>query len=366
MIYCCEMEPVFRKEVPRHKWLVFISVSLCIAAVGVSSRFFVLERKEREKRIAAENGLRTLRSEIRLLEEKNRDLAEQLREAKRVAQNLARERESAAMAATEVSSSRELPGSEPVSEETTLPQPQEVKRLADAVKDLRLERVALAANRVRETAGRAWRVMRTAIAPSVRVARVLRSSASAETPRLSDVMKRFPIDGLARIATEAKSSARKAIGAVGSVFSSVGETSVASVSPRVPAPSVRSGKLTATNEDLRRELADVRQEKRDLEKQIAERTGEIPGSVDVGQVRITTGRRFSGKVLVVNRKHNFVIIDVGKNQGLEKGEVFIVHRGNDFIGKAQVIKVYEKMAAADLIMDWMQEEVQVNDGVKKF
>ncbi len=100
--------------------------------------------------------------------------------------------------------------------------------------------------------------------------------------------------------------------------------------------------------------------------QIAERTGKIPDSVGVGKVRITTGRRFSGKVLVVNQKHKFVVIDIGKNQGLEKAEVLIVHRGNKFIGKVQVIKVYDKMAAADLLMDWMQDQVQVSDGIKKF
>jgi cell shape-determining protein MreC len=134
----------------------------------------------------------------------------------------------------------------------------------------------------------------------------------------------------------------------------------------VSSPAETSTKLTATNEELREELEEVRQEKRELERQIAERTGKIPGSVDVGKVEVTTGRRFNGRVLVVNQKHNFVVIDVGKIHGLEKGVVLIVHRGNRFIGKAQVVKVYEKMAAADLVADWMQEDVQVSDGVKKF
>lgn len=160
------------------------------------------------------------------------------------------------------------------------------------------------------------------------------------------------------------------------------EASTAMEMPTIPAPSSASAsatpqaesspasaapkKLTATSEELQKELEEVRREKRELEKEIAERTGSLPGSVDVGQVKITTGRRFSGKVLVVNPKHNFVVIDIGREKGLEKGVVLIVHRGNKFVGKAQVIKAYEKMAAADLVADWMQDEVQVNDGVKKF
>lgn len=366
MLYCFDMDATLRKGIPRHKWVIFISGALCIATVGVSSYFFERHRKEREKRFVAENRLKSLTSELQLLREKNRELAEQLREARRIGEELAREKEGLRMAAAEVSPASDVAGGNETSEGTTMPRPQEGASLAEAVKALRLEKAALAANRIKESAGEAWRAVRSAVTSSVRLVGSQESPATAEKPKLADVMKIFPTDGFARLAAKGRSSARKALGSVGTLFSSGAATSAAVVS-RQPSPPFRgSRKLTATDEELRTELAAVRQEKRELEREIAERTGKIADSVDVGQVRITTGRRFSGKVLVVNQKHNFIVIDIGKNQGLEKGEVLIVHRGNKFIGKTQIIKVYDKMAAADLVMDWMQDEVRVNDGVKKF
>jgi hypothetical protein len=358
------MNAAFTKETPRQKWVVFISGALCIAAAGLSAHFYSVGKKETERRVAAENELATVQLELQLLTEKNRELAEQLREAKRIADEFAREKERLGMAAARAS-----PGSESAGKasevETPLP-PKEGASIRELVNALRFERLSLAANRARESAGDVLGAVRAAFAFPRRRVDAEPSSASPGGRRLADVMKMFPSAGLAQIVADVRGSARKALGAVGSVFSSLGPASAAADPARLPAPSSTGTKLTATNEEILEELQEVRREKRELERQIAERTGKLAGSVDVGRVRIPTGRRFSGKVLVVNQKHNFVVVDVGRDQGLEKGEVFIVHRGSAFIGKAQVIKVYEKMAAADLIVDWMQDAVQVNDGVKKF
>ncbi len=354
-----------RKQTPKQGWVIFIGGALCIAAVGLCSHFYDLQKKERDKRIAAEERVKTLTSQLRLLEEKNQELAEQLQEAKKIAEQLAREKETA-KAATEISSLPETGGKERTSQEKTQPQGQDVAKLTDAVNALRLQRAMLAASRVKESAQGAWRAVRGVLVSSARRGPDQGGSVSTGGHKLACVMRNFPVGEFGRLGAEVKDSARRTLGAVKPLFSFQGGSSTAAVSPGLPPPSDGSKKLTATNEELRQDLAAVRREKRELEMQIAQRTGRIPNAVDVGKVRITTGRRFSGKVLVVNQKYNFVVVDIGKDQGLEKGEVLIVHRGNTFIGKTQVIKVYEKMAAADLIPDWMQDEVQVNDGVKKF
>ncbi len=369
VIYYLEMGMTFRKESSPKRWAVFISVAMCIAAVGVSSYFYERQRKEKNKRVAAEERLMSLRSELRLLEDKNRELAEQLLQAKRIAEELASERERLSTARVEASPEVEATSVELAHGEEAPVKPEEVARLRDAMDSLRLERVVAGSNRVAASAGNAWRTLRQAILSSARAAKAPTGSEVMEVPRpdLTEVMKAFPSAEFARVGALARDSLRKGLGMLGSMVSSMAESPTASAPPVLadnpPAP---PGRLIATNEELRKELEDVRQEKRELEREIAERTGEIPGAVDVGKVRITTGRRFSGKVLVVNQKYHFVVIDIGMNQGLEKGEVLIVHRGSQFVGKVQVTKVYEKMAAADLVMSWMQDDVQVNDGVKKF
>ena len=125
-------------------------------------------------------------------------------------------------------------------------------------------------------------------------------------------------------------------------------------------------KTESDKEKVEQELTKVREEKTKLEIELQKRTGSIPGSVDVGDVKVQTGRRFSGKVLVVNKRYDFVVIDLGKDHGMETGVVLILHRGRKFMGKVIVEKVYERMSAAALLRDWMQGEVEVGDGVKKY
>ncbi len=126
--------------------------------------------------------------------------------------------------------------------------------------------------------------------------------------------------------------------------------------------------MTPTSEgsEIEKELDEVRAEKRELEMKYAALVGDKAGGVPIGTVKVVTGVRIKGKVLVVNRRYNFVVVDVGARDGVEKGMVLILHRGKKFIGKCQVEKVYTKMAAADLVLDWMQDEVQVSDGARKF
>jgi len=136
---------------------------------------------------------------------------------------------------------------------------------------------------------------------------------------------------------------------------------------RGTAAAAGAGPITAeARSDLERELDEVRAEKRELEIQHAALVGDKAGGVPLGKVTVTTGLKLKGKVLVVNERHGFVVIDLGARDGVEKGMVLIVHRERKFVGKCQVEKVYNRMAAADLVLDWMKDEAQVGDGVRKF
>jgi hypothetical protein len=270
----------------------------------------------------------------------------------------------ARLAAAEIPPPPNPAESEEETEPLGTPEPEAVATTAGERRLPELGRFVLAANTIREYASGGWRAVTGAVASSLRSDTRGSEPPSADSRWLADMLKGISSAEVARLAEEAKGSLRKAFSGLGSLFTSVEKTPSAAVEP---SPVSGEGKkVTATNEELRSELAAVRREKRELEQEIAERTGGIPGSVNVGKVRITTGRRFSGKVLVVNKRHKFVVINIGMNQGMEKGEVLIIHRGSTFVGKVQVIKVYEKMAAADLVADWMRDDVQVNDGVKKF
>jgi hypothetical protein len=128
----------------------------------------------------------------------------------------------------------------------------------------------------------------------------------------------------------------------------------------------RLAKINPGGGNIDDELEIIREEKRRLELVLQERTGAVTDSVDLGEVKVHTGKRFSGSILVVNRRYDFVVIDLGREHGMETDVVLILHRGSKFLGKVMVEKVYARMSAATLMLDWIQGEPQVGDGVKKF
>lgn len=56
----------------------------------------------------------------------------------------------------------------------------------------------------------------------------------------------------------------------------------------------------------------------------------------------------AGRVLLVNRKFNFVIINMGTKQGLKSGDAFMVLEGQNKIARVEVEKLYDDFAAAKI------------------
>jgi preprotein translocase subunit YajC len=56
-----------------------------------------------------------------------------------------------------------------------------------------------------------------------------------------------------------------------------------------------------------------------------------------------------GKVLVINKDYNFVVINLGARDGIDIGNTFAVYHNNKYIGDVKVEKVHDAMAAAGLV-----------------
>lgn len=61
-----------------------------------------------------------------------------------------------------------------------------------------------------------------------------------------------------------------------------------------------------------------------------------------------TGNKIRGKVLSLNEENSFVILDVGENQGVKKGEVLHVYQGQRPVATLEVIQVRANVCAADI------------------
>ncbi len=70
-----------------------------------------------------------------------------------------------------------------------------------------------------------------------------------------------------------------------------------------------------------------------------------------------------GKVLVVNKEYNFVVINLGKKDGVELEQVFSIYRGNNYLGDIKVEKLHDSMAAAGFILEDTKDKVKEGDKV---
>ena len=69
-----------------------------------------------------------------------------------------------------------------------------------------------------------------------------------------------------------------------------------------------------------------------------------------------------GNVLEVGPMQDFVLLDIGSNQGvLERGEM-LVRRGDKLIGKVRIVKVDPNRSIGNLLGEWRQGDVAVAKG----
>ena len=72
-----------------------------------------------------------------------------------------------------------------------------------------------------------------------------------------------------------------------------------------------------------------------------------------------------GRVVTVNREHGFVVIDLGKQRGVEIDTMFDVYRGSTLIGRLETIQCRQGISACDIIDMKEGYYVEIDDVVAK-
>ncbi len=88
------------------------------------------------------------------------------------------------------------------------------------------------------------------------------------------------------------------------------------------------------------------------------------GATGVEEKVVNTGLRLEGKILSVNEPHNFVVIDLGKKDGVVEGMEFDVLRGDKQIARVRVRMLKDNVCAADIIKLYGSEEIKPGDRVR--
>ncbi|MDD5568417.1 MAG: hypothetical protein PHY88_04365 [Candidatus Omnitrophica bacterium] len=97
-------------------------------------------------------------------------------------------------------------------------------------------------------------------------------------------------------------------------------------------------------------------------------TSSVNSSATAQVVNATQGpaaKDLEGKVLVLNKEYNFVVIDIGSKNGVVVNDVFSVYQGNKIVGDIKIEKVQETMSAAGFTADKLKNIVKEGDRVVK-
>jgi len=70
-----------------------------------------------------------------------------------------------------------------------------------------------------------------------------------------------------------------------------------------------------------------------------------------------------GKVLVVNKDYDFVVINVGSKDDVQIGNIFAAYHSNNYIGDIKIEKVHDTMAAAGFMTDDIKNKINEGDRV---
>ena len=80
---------------------------------------------------------------------------------------------------------------------------------------------------------------------------------------------------------------------------------------------------------------------------------------------VQKGAIAAGSVLLVNRKYNFVVINLGSRQSLDLNDIVTIQQGGDEIAKARVEKVYDDYSAAYIIEEQSDHPIAEGDAVAR-
>jgi len=114
-------------------------------------------------------------------------------------------------------------------------------------------------------------------------------------------------------------------------------------------------------DDLNDQLVSAEEEMRDCQDKVATLDKIIKDlEAEIGGVVGTLPPGLTGRVLFVNPDWNFVVLDIGSEQGLVSNAELLIQRDEELVGKVRISSVEKNMAVAEIMRDWQQ--LPVNEG----
>ncbi len=130
--------------------------------------------------------------------------------------------------------------------------------------------------------------------------------------------------------------------------------------------------LGVTPDAVKQTLADNRKlvgERSGLDEQIRGLTRKLRTAEDQlaiytqGNQEVLEPRGLKGKVIAVDPKFEFVVLDIGEKQGVLPRGKMLVSRAGKLVAKVRILSVQENHCIANVLADWKQAEIMEGDEV---
>ncbi len=108
-----------------------------------------------------------------------------------------------------------------------------------------------------------------------------------------------------------------------------------------PASTVELGKVVVNNETNAIDTKAKAKAEAKMKANVAPHSAKVGKKEKIPQVK-----SLEGKIVVVNKENNFVVLNLGSKDGVNMGDEFSVSRAGKTIGSVKVEKVHESMSAA--------------------
>jgi predicted RNase H-like nuclease (RuvC/YqgF family) len=126
--------------------------------------------------------------------------------------------------------------------------------------------------------------------------------------------------------------------------------------------------LKTDYQKLSQELEIMQQKYQDSSSRIATGTNApqpLKTEIELPPVIVRSGAPGTGKVLVLNRDFNFIVVDMGVQEGLAKGEFLFVTRASKPVARVQAEKVYDHFSACAIVEESKTSSLREGDSVSK-
>ena len=122
--------------------------------------------------------------------------------------------------------------------------------------------------------------------------------------------------------------------------------------------------LAAQVADLTEQIAGMQDQLAALEEETAMLKAQLEkceGALNPSNITMKTGT--TAKIVYANADWNFVVIDIGSNDGAQAGAEMIIHREDNMIGKIRLSAVRDNVTIAEVLPDFQKDTVKEGDNV---